>query len=35
MTGAVDLPSDRLIALCQITVKLVEHIQQEFRLVGF
>jgi len=35
MAGGADLPSDRLMALCQITVELVEHIQQEIRLVGF
>jgi len=35
VAGDVDLPPDRLMALCQVTVELVEHIQQEIRLVGF
>lgn len=35
MVGEADLPPDRLMTLCQITVELVEHIQQEIRLVGF
>jgi type I restriction enzyme R subunit len=33
--GGVDLPPDRLMTLCQVTVELVEHVQQEIRLVGF
>jgi type I restriction enzyme, R subunit len=33
--GGVDLPPDRLMMLCQVTIELVEHIQQEIRLVGF
>ena len=35
VAGGGDLPPDRLTALCQVTVELVEHIQQEIRLVGF
>jgi type I restriction enzyme R subunit len=35
MSGVADLPSDHLMVLCQITVELVEYIQQEIRLVGF
>lgn len=35
VAGGADLPPDRLMALCQITVELVEHIQQEIRLVDF
>lgn len=35
VAGGADLPPDRLLVLCGITVELVEHIQQEIRLVGF
>jgi type I restriction enzyme R subunit len=35
VAGSADLPPERLMALCQVTVELVEHVQQEIRLVGF
>lgn len=35
IAGGADLQPERLMFLCQITVELVEHIQQEIRLVGF
>ena len=33
--GRGDLPPATLEALCEVTVEIVEHIQQEIRLVGF
>jgi len=33
--GRGDLPPATLKALCEVTVEIVEHIQQEIRLVGF
>jgi len=35
VAGGGDLPPDRLKALCEATVEMVEHAQQEIRLVGF
>jgi len=35
VAGGGDLAPDRLKALCEATVEMVEHIQQEIRLVGF
>jgi type I restriction enzyme R subunit len=35
VAGAGELSADRLKTLCEVTVELVEHIQQEIRLVGF
>lgn len=35
VASGADLHPDRLMALCRITIELVEHIQQEIRLVDF
>lgn len=35
VTGGGELPPDRLKALCEVTIDVVEHVRQEIRLVGF
>lgn len=35
VAGGDELPPDRLKVLCEVTIEVVEHIQQEIRLEGF